>query len=67
MGHLSASGPNGARARLARLILLHISNSNPMLINNLPERTEVEAATFEIAFDGMRVPIYATAFSGMIG
>jgi pyrroloquinoline quinone biosynthesis protein B len=59
MGHVPISGPNGALARLAELdarrILLHINNTNPILLSDSAERRQVEAAGFEVAFDGMEV------------
>jgi pyrroloquinoline quinone biosynthesis protein B len=59
MGHVALSGPGGTLARLAdltaRRILLHINNTNPILLSGSPEREQVEAAGFEVAFDGMEV------------
>jgi pyrroloquinoline quinone biosynthesis protein B len=59
MGHVSVTGADGALARLAplraRKIFFHINNSNPMLLEHAPERRQVEAAGFTVAFDGMRV------------
>jgi pyrroloquinoline quinone biosynthesis protein B len=59
MGHVPLSGPDGTLARLAdlpgRRILFHINNSNPILVAGSPERREVEAAGFEVAYDGMEV------------
>jgi pyrroloquinoline quinone biosynthesis protein B len=59
MGHVPLSGPNGTLARLAdlraRRILLHINNTNPILLSDSPERRQVEAAGFEVAYDGMEV------------
>jgi pyrroloquinoline quinone biosynthesis protein B len=59
MGHVPISGPNGTLARLAglraRRILLHINNTNPILLSDSDERRQVEAAGFEVAFDGMEV------------
>lgn len=59
MGHVPVSGPGGTLERLANLpgrrILLHINNSNPILLRDSPERREVEAAGFEVAYDGMEV------------
>jgi pyrroloquinoline quinone biosynthesis protein B len=59
MGHTPLSGPNGTLARLAglpaRRILLHINNTNPILLSDSPERRQVEAAGFEVAYDGMEV------------
>lgn len=61
MGHVPLSGPGGTLARLAdlpaRRILLHINNTNPILLNDSPERRQVEAAGFEVAFDGMEIPL----------
>jgi pyrroloquinoline quinone biosynthesis protein B len=58
MGHLPLSGPGGSLERLAalrgpRTILLHINNTNPILLDDSPERRAVEAAGVEVAYDGM--------------
>jgi pyrroloquinoline quinone biosynthesis protein B len=60
MGHISVSGPEGAMAALAdldigRRIFVHINNSNPILLDDSPERAEVEKAGWEVAFDGMEI------------
>jgi pyrroloquinoline quinone biosynthesis protein B len=60
MGHVSISGPDGVLERLrgadiGRRILIHINNTNPILLSDSAERREVEAAGFEVAFDGMEV------------
>ncbi len=59
MGHVPVSGPGGALEGLAdlpgRRIFLHINNSNPILLADSPERRQVEAAGFEVAYDGMEV------------
>jgi pyrroloquinoline quinone biosynthesis protein B len=60
MGHMSVGGPNGTLAAfgtidIRRKILLHINNSNPILLDNSPERAEVEAAGWEVAYDGMEI------------
>jgi pyrroloquinoline quinone biosynthesis protein B len=60
MGHMSVSGPNGTLAAFSasdirRKILLHINNSNPILLNDSPERAAVEAAGWEVAYDGMEI------------
>ena len=41
----------------SRRILLHINNTNPILLSDSPERKQVEDAGFEVAFDGMEVPL----------
>jgi pyrroloquinoline quinone biosynthesis protein B len=60
MGHISISGPDGAMAALAsvkarRKVFIHINNSNPILIEDSPERAEVMAAGWEVAYDGMEL------------
>jgi pyrroloquinoline quinone biosynthesis protein B len=60
MGHSPVSGPGGTLETLARhaglrRILIHINNSNPILIEGSPEEAKVKAAGWEIAFDGMEV------------
>lgn len=58
IGHIPISGPDGSLAKLAdlshvRRIYIHINNTNPILIDDSPERRAVEAAGWEVAFDGM--------------
>lgn len=60
MGHMSISGDDGAIAAfrdlgVKRRIFIHINNSNPVLLDESPERQHVEAAGWEIAYDGMEV------------
>jgi pyrroloquinoline quinone biosynthesis protein B len=60
MGHTPMSGPAGsiaawAGASVGRKIYIHINNSNPVLIEDSPERREVEAAGWEVAYDGMEI------------
>jgi len=62
MGHLPLSGAEGMLARLRHLegvrkVLIHINNSNPILLENSPEREMVEEAGFEVAHDGMLIEI----------
>ncbi len=61
MGHMPVSGPDGTLAALAglarRRILIHINNTNPILIENSSQRRAVEAAGFEVAEDGMRIEL----------
>jgi pyrroloquinoline quinone biosynthesis protein B len=59
MDHLPISGADGSLVRLAALsardrIYTHINNTNPMLIEDGPERAAVEAAGLRVGFDGMR-------------
>jgi pyrroloquinoline quinone biosynthesis protein B len=60
MGHMSVSGPDGTFAAfrdipIRRKILIHINNSNPILIEDSRERAGVEKAGWEVAYDGMEV------------
>jgi pyrroloquinoline quinone biosynthesis protein B len=60
MGHISMSGPDGSMAAFASLdnrrrVYVHMNNSNPALREGSPERHSVEAAGWEIAFDGMEI------------
>jgi len=59
MGHMPVGGNDGTLATLAglpgRVVLTHINNTNPILIEDSPERRQVEAAGFEIAEDGMEI------------
>jgi pyrroloquinoline quinone biosynthesis protein B len=60
MGHMPVSGPGGtleslARHRHVRRILIHINNSNPILIEGSTEEAKVKAAGWEIAYDGMEI------------
>lgn len=60
MGHMSVSGPGGTIAAfqglgVRRRVLIHINNSNPILLDDSPERAEVEAAGWEVAYDGMEI------------
>jgi pyrroloquinoline quinone biosynthesis protein B len=61
MGHMPVGGPDGTLAALAglgrRRILIHINNTNPILIEGSPQRRAVEAAGFEVAEDGMRIDL----------
>ena len=61
MGHMPVGGPDGTLAALAglarRRILIHINNTNPILIEDSPQRRAVEAAGFEVAEDGMRIEL----------
>jgi pyrroloquinoline quinone biosynthesis protein B len=59
MGHMPVGGADGSLAALAdipaRRIFIHINNTNPMLIEGSPARQQVEAAGFEVAYDGMEI------------
>lgn len=62
MGHMSVAGPNGTLAAFAplgvkRKIFVHINNSNPILLDDSPERAEVHARGWEVGEDGMRIEL----------
>ncbi len=62
MGHICMSGPDGAIARLrgvpvGRRIFIHINNTNPALLADSAERAELEAAGWEVAYDGMELTL----------
>jgi pyrroloquinoline quinone biosynthesis protein B len=61
MGHVPVSGTGGSLEGLAdhpgRRIYLHINNTNPILAADTPERAQVEAAGWEVSYDGMQVEV----------
>lgn len=62
MGHVPISGPDGSLSQLADVrraqrIYTHLNNTNPLLIDDSPERRIVEEAGWEVAFDGMTIEV----------
>jgi pyrroloquinoline quinone biosynthesis protein B len=62
MGHISVSGPEGAIAAcaplgIARKIFVHVNNTNPILLDDSPERAAVAAAGWEAAHDGLAIEL----------
>jgi pyrroloquinoline quinone biosynthesis protein B len=62
MGHVPLSGPGGtlealAQLRRPRVILVHINNTNPVLLEHSPERAAVLRADVEVAHDGLEVEL----------
>jgi pyrroloquinoline quinone biosynthesis protein B len=58
MGHLPQSGDEGMLNWLSKIqgprkILIHINNTNPILLETSPERKLVEESGVEVAYDGM--------------
>lgn len=60
MGHLAQTGPGGMIEVLdsieragVRKVLIHINNTNPILIEDGPERRRLAEHGIEVAFDGM--------------
>jgi pyrroloquinoline quinone biosynthesis protein B len=62
MGHVAMSGEKGSLERLAscairRKIYVHINNTNPVLIEDSPQRAAVERAGWGVAYDGMEISL----------
>jgi pyrroloquinoline quinone biosynthesis protein B len=63
LGHLPQTGPGGMIEVLkslrqdARRVLIHINNTNPILIDSGPERELLDASDIEVAFDGMEISL----------
>ena len=62
MGHVPLTGPGGSLEVLAglerpRKVLVHINNTNPILLEDSPEREEVVRAGVEVAYDGLEVEL----------
>jgi pyrroloquinoline quinone biosynthesis protein B len=62
MGHIPLSGSDGTLAALAqldrpRVALIHINNTNPILLEDSPERAAVLRAGVEVAYDGLEVEL----------
>jgi pyrroloquinoline quinone biosynthesis protein B len=62
MGHLPISGPGGSLERLAALpierkVYVHLNNTNPVLLEDTPERRVVEQHGMEVAVDGMELQL----------
>ena len=60
MGHLPMTGPDGslhafASDDRARRVYIHINNTNPVLIEDSPERAAVVAAGWTVAHDGLEI------------
>ena len=62
MGHLPIDGPDGSLAQLpslgvGRAIFVHMNNTNPILLDDAPERRAVEDGGMEVAVDGLEVEV----------
>ena len=60
MGHMAMAGEAGSMAAFSRLgvarkVYVHINNTNPVWRPDSAERAEVEAAGWEIGYDGMDI------------
>jgi pyrroloquinoline quinone biosynthesis protein B len=62
MGHLPIAGPDGSLSQLRslgvrRTIFVHMNNTNPILLDDSPERRVVEDSGMEVAMDGLEVEV----------
>ncbi|MCP4430513.1 MAG: pyrroloquinoline quinone biosynthesis protein PqqB [Gammaproteobacteria bacterium] len=62
MGHLPQSGDSGMitylrRFQKTRKILIHINNTNPILVENSPQRDILRDESIEVAYDGMEISL----------
>lgn len=62
MGHMSMNGPDGSLAAfasipVARKVYIHINNSNPVLSTASAAYRTVQAAGWEVAYDGMEIAL----------
>jgi pyrroloquinoline quinone biosynthesis protein B len=62
MGHTPLAGPGGTLEVLAALerprkVLVHINNTNPILLEDSSEREQVLRAGVEVAYDGLEVEL----------
>jgi pyrroloquinoline quinone biosynthesis protein B len=62
MGHLPIGGPDGSLEQLAglsveRTIYIHINNTNPVLLEDSPQRRMVIDRGLEVAVDGLEVKV----------
>lgn len=62
MGHLPQSGKGGMIEQLkayekSRKVLIHINNTNPILVNNSAERGVLDKEGIEVAYDGMEIAL----------
>lgn len=62
MGHMSVSDPDGTIAAfrdldVKRKIFIHINTTNPILLDDSEERRQVEAAGWEVSYDGMQIEV----------
>ena len=60
MGHMSVFGPSGTLPSFADLgvrrpILIHLNNSNPILLEDSAEHAAVRNAGWDVAYDGMEL------------
>lgn len=62
MGHMSMSGTGGSLQAFQkfdrlRKIYVHMNNTNPVWVEDSPERRDVHASGWEVGFDGMEIEL----------
>ena len=62
LAHWPVGGTEGSLAMLSKItaprrLFIHINNTNPMLREDSPERRIIEAAGWEVAWDGMEIRV----------
>jgi pyrroloquinoline quinone biosynthesis protein B len=61
MAHWPVGGEDGSLARLRELrgrrVLIHVNNTNPLLLEDSAERAALQEAGVELAFDGMEIEL----------
>lgn len=62
MGHLPIDGPDGSLEQLSQLpierkVYIHMNNTNPILLEDSPERYLVEKRGMEVAMDGLEIRV----------
>jgi pyrroloquinoline quinone biosynthesis protein B len=61
MGHAPLTGEGGTLDALAaldaRVALVHINNTNPILLEDSPERAQVEQRGLVVSYDGMEIDV----------
>lgn len=62
MGHMSLDGPDGVIEAfrdldVGRKVVIHINNSNPVLLAESPQRAQAQAAGWAIAHDGLEITL----------
>jgi len=62
LAHWPVGGPGGTMALLSKItagrrVFIHVNNTNPILREDSPERRIVEAAGWEVAWDGMEIAL----------
>jgi pyrroloquinoline quinone biosynthesis protein B len=65
MGHMSVNEPNAETGTIAafrdlnvrRKVFIHINTTNPILLEDSPERSACQAAGWEVSHDGMEITL----------